>query len=174
MKPVIFWIVLAVVVATPFVLLRRWLKPPDEVEVTIQNIDPSTRMLCLVADTPAGPEAMWWSLHKVGPFSMHPNDCTVSMFNPKHDGMRAIRRALWRDGKRYGVLTQDANDNWLVFWFSPEEVHLRGRYWVIGGGEAAIELPPKDRAERASEEMLDQVGFDPGVRKEWRGYLGDP
>jgi hypothetical protein len=161
------WIAVAVVIATPFVLLYRWLRPADEVLVRVANLDPSTRQFCLLADTPDGPEAMWWSLHKVGPFAMHPSRCSASLFSPDHEGRLAVRPALWRAGKRYGVLTQDEGGGWLVFWFGPEEVHLQGRYWIIGGGEASIHLPPKERAEPATEELLGRLGFGPEERKVW-------
>jgi hypothetical protein len=164
------WIATAVAVATPFVLLYRWLNPPDEVAVTVANIDPSTRLLCLVADTPAGPEPMWWVVRKVGPHAMHPSGCTVSEFDPENDRAAAVRHALWRDGKRYGVLIRDADDNWLIYWFGPAEVHLQGRYWIIGGGEASIHLPPKGRAVPATEELLGRLGFGPEERKVWQKF----
>jgi hypothetical protein len=61
------------------------------------------------------------------------------------------------------VLIRDWDDRWLVFWIGPEVVRLRGRYPLIGGGKADIDLPPKDRGEPASEELLDAVGFGPEI-----------
>ncbi len=160
-----------VLVLTPVILLYRWLKPADKVLVTVKGIDPSTRLLCMVVDTPRGPEAMWWSLEKVTPFRMHPNHCTVSDFNSQREGNEATRPVSWVDGARYGVLTGDNKDRWRVFWYNPEEVHLRGRYWLIGGGESSLILPPKDAGETASEAFLDQIGFGPSVREDWRHWL---
>jgi hypothetical protein len=145
----------------------RWWRPADRVVVTVTHIDPSTRFLCLVADTPHGPEPMWWSLRKLGPFTMHPRGCTASLFDPEWDGTQTTRGVSWLDGTRYGVLTCDQDGRWWVFWFTPEEVHLRGRYWVVGGGEASIELPPKDRAEPAEGLSLGHADFGPEGRKRW-------
>jgi hypothetical protein len=76
-----FWVAVAAV-AVPALSLYLWLNPADRVVVTVTRIDPSTRLLCLVAETPDGPEPMWWSLEKVGPFSMHPRR-GPSDFNPE-------------------------------------------------------------------------------------------
>ena len=68
-------------------------------------------------------------------------------------------------GSLYGVLTRDETDCWWIYWFCPEQVNLRERYWLIGGGVASIELPSKDAAELASEKLLEQVGFGNIVRQ---------
>jgi hypothetical protein len=170
-KRLLLWSAVALAIAIPVVLLYRSLKPADEVLVAVSNIDASTVLLCLIVDTPAGPEAMLWSLHKVGPFSMHPNGGSVSEFNARSQGRRRTYPVLWREGTRYGVLTRDEDGRWRVFWFRPDEVHLRGRYWILGGGEASIVLPAVGLAEPASKEFLDRVGFGPEVQKEQDGFV---
>ena len=155
-------------------LAYSWWRPPDRVLVTLTNIDPSTRFLCLVADTPGGPEPMWWSLRKFGPFRMQPGSCTVSLFDPEREGNQVTRSVSWQDGTRYGVLTCDRGGRWQVFWFAPEEVHLRGRYWAVGGGEASIEMPAVGGGDLASEEWLDRVGIGPEARKMWGELDRDP
>jgi hypothetical protein len=151
----------AVLVGVPVVLAYRWLKPSDRVVVTVNNIDPSTRLLFLAAETPGGPEPMWWSLRKVTPFSMHPSRCVVSEYDPERNGSKVVKRVSWKGGSRYGVLVRDEGDRWLVFWFSPQEVHLRERYWVIGGGRASIELPAKEWQSRPRRSCWNGSGSGP-------------
>lgn len=98
---------------------------------------------------------------------MHPNRCVVSEFHPNWDGKGFVRPVSWEDGQKYGVLRQDKDDHWEVYWFSPEDVNLRGRYWVLGGGQASIELSSQG-GQAASEEFLDEVGFNPQQRELWR------
>jgi hypothetical protein len=168
------FLALVVLLAGPAFMAYRWAKPADRVLVTVANIDPSTRFFCLLVDTPAGPKAMWWSLDYVGPFTMHPGNCIVSDFDPPWDRPAARRQVSWQDGARYGVLTRDRGDHWQVFWFTPEEVNLRGRSWLLGGGEASIDLPAKDRGEPASDEFLDRVGIRAEDRKRMRESGDDP
>jgi hypothetical protein len=164
-----FWLasVAFAAVAVPALLLYLWLNPADRVVVTVTRIDPSTRLLCLVAETPDGPQAMWWSLEKVVPFSMHPSD-GPSNYNPESDRGRVTRDVSWRDGRRYGVLTRDEDDAWWVYWFGPDEVHLEWKYWPGKGGRAEIRLPAKGHAEPASVEFLDGLGFDAEARESYR------
>ena len=161
-----FWLaaVALAAVAAPALLLYLWLNPADRVVVTVTPIDPATRLLCLIAETPDGPQPMWWSLEKVGPFSMHPARCTVSDYSPEWDRGSVTRKVLWRDGGRYGVLTRDVDDAWRVFWFDPEDVHLEWKGWPGRGGRASIDLPRKSLAEPAPFEFLRGLGFDAGGR----------
>jgi hypothetical protein len=144
-----FWRFLKVAVAlalalTPVVLIYRWLRPADNVLVKVFDVEPSTRRVCLVADTPDGPEVMCWCAKKVTPFKVHPGRYGDNV-NPEGHGSEVTLPVWWVDGRRYGVLTRDHEDRWRVFWFSPEEAHLRGRYWVLGGGEASFDLGAKGR-----------------------------
>jgi hypothetical protein len=165
------WVVAVavIVIVGPVILVYRLLNPSDRVVVSLVNFDPSTRLFCLLADTSDGPRAMWWSHDKVVPFEMHPNeDIHSRVFDG--EGRQAVRKVSWRLGSRYGVLIRDRSDRWLLLWFSPKKVHLRW-FWLIGGGKAFIDLQDKDRAEPASEQLLDAVGFGPEVRKFWRDAL---
>jgi hypothetical protein len=128
------------------------LRPPNRVSVTVGGIGSSTQLLCLIAETSSGPVPLRWGGDPFFEFPPLPKGRTTGR-------MRLGAGVSWRDGKRYGVLIRDRDDRWLVFWLRPEEVRLRGRYPLIGGGEADIDLPPKDRGEPASEELLDAVGF---------------
>jgi hypothetical protein len=166
-----FWVAVAAV-AVPALLLYLCLNPADRVVVTVTRIDRSTRLLCLVAEMPDGPQAMWWSLEKVGPDSMHPAGCSVSHYNPERHRGGVTRKVLWRDGGRYGVLTRDADDAWRVYWFGPEEVHLEWKHWPGRGGRAEIRLPAKGHAEAAPVEFLDDLGFDAEARESYRDRGG--
>jgi hypothetical protein len=157
-----------VLVAAAGVLTYRWLNPPDRVEVNVGKFPPSTRLFCLLADGSDGPQAMWWSHDKVGPHDIHPKDGSHTELD-EWERMRAHRRVMWRAGRRYGVLTRDHDDRWRVTWLEPDEVGLR--WHLLGGGEASIELPGKDRGETASEGLLDAVGFDREVRQQWEEWL---
>jgi hypothetical protein len=165
-----FWV--AVVPLTSSLLLYLWLNPADRVAVTVTRIDPSTRLLCLIAETPDGPRAMWWSLEKVGPFAMHPSGCSVSHYNPESNRGSVTRRVSWRDGRRYGVLTRDEDDAWWVYWLGPDDVHLEWRHWPGRGGRAEIRLPAKGHAGPAPVEFLDGLGFDAEARESYRDRGG--
>jgi len=156
-----------VLVGVAALLAYRWLRPADQVFVLVTNVDPATRFLWLVADTAAGPETMGWSRKKVVPSTTHPSRMGPN-FDPRYDRGSTYLSVSWRDGRRYGLLTEDRDGRWRVFWLAPEDVHLMGRLWLLGGGEAWVRMPPKDRAEPASEELLDQLGFGPEVRERWR------
>jgi hypothetical protein len=168
----VFWIASVAFAAAvaPALLYYLWLNPADRVVVNVTRIDPSTRLLCLVAETPDGPQPMWWSLEKVAPFSMHPSGCVVSLYDPEWQRGTITSRVLWREGRRYGVLTRDEDDAWRVYWFDPEDVHLEWKHWPGRGGRASIRLPRKYLAEPAPAEFLDGLGFDAEARKMWRDF----
>jgi hypothetical protein len=140
---------LVFVAVTAFLGFRfnRMLEPADRVFVSVNNIDPSTRSLYFVAETPSGSTEMPWYLEKVTPFTMNPSDCTATTIDPKRDGTSVTRAVQWIDGRRYGLVVGYEEGPLRVFWFKPDEIHLRWNSWLRGGGEALIELPEKEMGE---------------------------
>jgi hypothetical protein len=144
----------------------RALAPADRVLIIVRPIPPETRFVCFVAETEQGPQPLLWSLHKVGPFEMHPADGGVSDYRPDDPVRRDAFYApvQWREALRYGLVTGDLNGRWRVRWLSREELHIRGRSWLLGGGEGQIDLTETPDAEVASEGFWDRIGLGPDKR----------
>jgi hypothetical protein len=160
-------------------LVRRWQTPPDCVLVRVNNNDPAVRFICLLVETPAGPEALpyWWHYaYDMGVYRLHPNQYPGTP-NGNYGTMAGLGRPAnlqvsWREGDRYGVLTWDGTDDWRVWWFGRNEVPVQGSSWLFGGGDVTIRLPGGGLP--ADPDLLDRVGFGPGLRDRWRAVPVDP
>jgi hypothetical protein len=147
-------------VGIPGLWLWRELIPADRVAVSIQNVSADVRFICLIAETNQGPEAMNWYVGVITPSAaMHPRRCSRSI-RVANEGSTFNANVQWKEATRFGVLTRNDHDEWRVYWFTPEEVNLTGRRWLIGGGNSRIVMPNPRAAEAASDEFLECVGLD--------------
>jgi hypothetical protein len=139
---------IAILACTAFLgfWLHREINPPDRVLVSISDIDPSMEDYYLVADTPAGTKNMPWYSVKVTPFTRKSGGFASHHFSKDSDTLREAFVA-WIRGERYGVVIGCKDEDWRVFWFRPEDVHLRWDSWIVGGGEASIQLADKEKGE---------------------------
>jgi hypothetical protein len=153
------------------------LAPASRVLIVVRHVPPDTRFVCLVAETPQGPLPLPWSLWKVGPFEMHPADCIVSMHQPgdsMHQPGDPVRGdnfcgpVHWHDADRYGLVTGDQQGRWRVRWLRREDLHVRGRSWLLGGGEGTIDLSGAPEAEVAADEFWDGIGLPRDTRLRWQ------
>jgi hypothetical protein len=86
---------------------------------------------------------------------MHPGQCVWSAQNPSNPKVDWNAYVQWHDGQRYGVVTHTTTGSWEVAWFAKEQVPLRGKRWLLGGGgvefdlaEAIWEPLPADQVQR--------------------------
>lgn len=145
--------------------VRLYLYPYDEVVVEVRDVPADTAFVCLVADWPGGPVLMPWSLAKVFPFTMHPDECTVSY---RWGGEAGPHRGAvrWASGGRVGVLLGGGPGRWRVAWYEDAAARVRGGSWVFGGGSWRPSL-----LEAAGEQPLDEaalrgLGLDYALRSE--------
>ena len=93
-RAILIWLALIFFPAIGIIAYRA-LAPADRVSIIVPV--PShrkRRSVCLAAETEQGPQALLWSLHKVGPFEMHLADCVVSGYDPgRPGGGRRVPRA---------------------------------------------------------------------------------
>jgi hypothetical protein len=147
-------------VGLPGLWLWRELNPADRVAVSIQNVSADVRFICLIAETNQGPEAMNWYVGVITPSAtMHPGRCSRSI-RVANEGSTFNANVQWKQATRFGVLTQNEHDEWKLYWFTPEEMHLTGRRCLIGGGTSRIVVPNPAFAEEVLPELLERVGLD--------------
>jgi len=58
----------------------------------------------------------------------------------KGDPPRITSIVMWKWGTRYGVLVEKKDRTWHATWFTPDEVPLIGRFWIVGGGKVEFDL----------------------------------
>jgi hypothetical protein len=145
--------------------LYLYFNPYDEVTVSVSDVPPGTKFLCLVADTPQGAVAMPWLLRKAGPFTMHPDRCVVSYFyNEDKPHFRA--EVQWISSSRVGVLRRTKEDKWFVAWFDEPKSHLQNRSLLLGGGEWAVSLNEADKVQPLTQEQLRALGMASSLKNE--------
>ena len=136
----------------------RLFNPYNEVTTDIRGIPPNTDFVCLVAETDDGPQAMEWSLAKVFPFSMHPDDCTVSSLLVGESNHHANVR--WIFSERIGVLCRTNDREWIVSWFAPPKGQPRDRSFLFGGGSVTIDLSNADTTQAMTADQLRALGMN--------------
>ena len=64
----------------------------------------------------------------------------------------------WRQGDRYGVVTQNKAGAWTVTWFDAAAVPVEGRSRLFAGGTVELDLA-KGRAELLPREQAEKLGL---------------
>jgi hypothetical protein len=136
----------------------RFFNPYDEVATEIEGIPSDTVFVCLVADSEDGLKALPWSLAKVIPFSMHPDNCTVSSTGQGESKHRA--KVRWINANRIGVLRKTAAGEWRVAWFEMAKAKPKHRSFLLGGGLTTLDVSQADGNESMTVEQLHSLGMD--------------
>ena len=105
-------------------LALNWLfdEPSDLVNLTINNIPNRTRLIMVVSQDERGVEFLSWYINKLFWSPMSPKDSTLSSFDPSKDGLRFYAETQWRHADKYGVLCQDVDGGWLIWWCGSDDV----------------------------------------------------
>ncbi len=150
-------LVLVLFFSSLLILCLLWpffaLCPPDRVKIAVTNLPPDTHFASIVAESEGVLRNMDWSVPSPFvisfPNRMHPADCTWSLQDSRHPPrIDWDAYVSWEWGTRYGVVTMSRGGVWKVTWFASEEIPLRGRVLLLGGGRAGFDL-----AGRASEPL---------------------
>lgn len=145
--------------------IRLYFYPYDEVAIEVGDIPDDTTFMCLIADRPGGPALMPWSLQKVGPFTMHPDQCTCSYrWSGEAGPFRGSVR--WLTGSRVGVLLGDKSGGWRIAWYEGEIASVRGGSLVFGRGSWKPSLRDAVSEQRLDEVALRALGLDYALRNE--------
>lgn len=133
---------LLVIVAGAAFGVRSYFVPPWRVRVHLTNIPVGTKYASLVADSGGDLRNMEWSPTSefATPFTMHPAQCIWSYHNPDNPKVDWNAYVHWQTGQRYGVATRSTDGTWRVHWFESDAVPIRGRRWLLGGGEASFDI----------------------------------
>ena len=154
-KRVVVWVILITVVAAAALWVGSIFSPPWRVRVYIANIPGGTNFASLVADSGGTLSNMEWSPNSElsMPFTMHPAQCNWSYQNPDNPKVDWHAYVRWQPGERYGVVTRSTDGTWRVCWFETDSVPIRGRLWVLGGGEASFDVAARQTAPLPMEQV---------------------
>jgi hypothetical protein len=139
--------------------------PPDWVDVTVGLFPGGTADFCLIAEGPGRAFPLPWYYSKLLIFTLNPVE--AGQFQGgfyDHDSDAVIEASVkWEESSRYGVLIQLEDRRWLIYWLEPGDWRRRPSAWdlVLGGGKAKIRLPPGERAQVPSKELLESLGLSP-------------
>ncbi|MDB4265419.1 hypothetical protein N9891_01575 [bacterium] len=136
----------------------RLFNPYDDVAIKIEGIPPDTTFVCLVADSENRSKTMEWSLAKVLPFSMHPDNCIVSSLDSGETTLRA--KVRWIDSKRVGVLRKTTKGEWNIAWFGVARSEPRHRSFLFGGGSVTLDVSRAVSHESMTVAQLRSFGMD--------------
>ena len=152
-------ILLTLLILSPVgVILFLWAAcspPSDKVDIRLEGRPQPVDFLCLVADTPTGPEPMHWYLVVLGSWSSHPPDgkgwATPGLGTGNGSPVR------WKPGNRYGVVTYVRGGDWQVYWFRPDDVPVqRTRY--LGDRDVTFDLTGRT-PEALTQAQVTQLGL---------------
>lgn len=136
-------------------LVLEAVSPSDWVEVTVGPFPEGSEKYCLVAEDARGVSTLHWYESKLTAFTLDPRLYGAHNVAGRHELDGLYRSSVqWRLAKRYGVLVRRSGNRWLLYWFGPNEVR-----WV--GRKVEIRLPPEDRAEVPTNEVVLKIGFPP-------------
>jgi hypothetical protein len=66
---------------------------------------------------------------------------------------------MWKEGRRYGVVTRDKDKHWSVTWLEAAAVPLESRIILLGGGQAAFDIA-RGRTEVFPHAKVKALGLD--------------
>jgi hypothetical protein len=160
-KRVVVWVSLLVIVAAGAFWAYRSFNPPWRVRVHLTNIPVGTNFVSLVADSGEALRNMEWSPNSElsVPFTMHPARCIWSFQNPDRPKVDWHAYVRWQPGERYGVVTRSRDGTWRISWFEADSAPIRGRRWLLGGGEASFDITA-GRTVPLSAEQVRTLGLD--------------
>jgi hypothetical protein len=138
--------------------------PYSEVAVKAHGLPADSIFACLVADTADGPKVMLWSMKYLGPFTMHPDRCTVSTYFARDSIDEA--KVRWVQTNRVGVLSQARGGNWSIAWFDAVKSNVRGKSLLFGGGFWEGDVRDSNERQGLSPEQLRSLGMDYQLKTE--------
>lgn len=124
-------------------LMGYWcFHPRDEVKITAKNFPPDAKTASLLVEKDGERRMMTRTVRApcVLPFKMHLRPGPGVYLNGEPPKIDHDYHVIWDWGARYGVLSQNKAGTWHVFWFTPDEVTLEERSWILGGGVVNLDL----------------------------------
>jgi hypothetical protein len=143
----------------PSFLVYNCSNPRDQLEVSINGVPKGTNFACVVAESQGVTRVMDWSWsYFLGPQRSHPADHNISRRHPEapDDGPR-VRATHWEFGERYGVVTR-RDGKWFVTWFNADNVPLKDRSILVGGGRVSFDLT-QGRTEALPDDEVERLGL---------------
>ena len=151
------------------ILFYRWCRPASKVDAVIYNAPPKSLFVWMVRETPDGPELLSLIVYKVGPVYLKPEPGWRGGFQPTTNGSFESHNLDWQAADRYGVLAEVADGQWRLWWLTDDDIAIRGRPWIVGGGEVQVVLPPESSAEIPSADLLRRLKLPPTFRPNANG-----
>jgi hypothetical protein len=157
-------IVLLAVIVTPTLLIYSCNHPTDRVQVEVDRVPKEVFFLCIVGETPNGPVAFdWYVQHIFQPFTIKAHNSPYFDFDSGKPRLSAS--VQWKPADRYGVLMGKRGGEWRVYWFTPDQVNLRGHAWSSNGRLAEFRLADAMEVATPSLELMNAVDLS----KDWKG-----
>lgn len=117
-----------------------------------------TRIVCIVAKRSNGLVPMDWYVEKIFKFSMHPAECSRSVYFP--DTSAEFKgRVCWISSEETGVAFKNSKGDWTISWFVPPNARPARAKWSVGGGEWIAQIAEADRNETLSKDQVECLGF---------------
>jgi hypothetical protein len=139
--------------------VARQIAPPDWVDVKIAPLPEGCKALFILVERTGRIEALSPYVSKVTAGALHANYPTgVLGFNFGNDPDASS--VQWKPAERFGVLIRFEHSRDLLWWLHPDEIDRPALKWFFGSSRAEIRIPPIDRAEVPTNELLDQLGLD--------------
>ena len=134
--------------------------PPHRVRIFVEHIPVGVEFLSLVASADGEIVNLDWSPNSElqMPFTMHPAHCVWSSQDPSNPKVDWHAYVQWRPAQRYGVVTRKTDGAWQVVWFAAEQVPLRGKRLLLGGGRVEFDLA-QERAEPLVPDQVQRLGL---------------
>ena len=132
--------------------------PREVVETRYQNVPSNADFVCLVYDSPNGPQIMDWAIHKIVYDRMSPFNASMS------DGQTIdvfTNEVYWTPNasKRVGVLCRTGPSSWHIYWFNTSKAQPAGRTIVFGGGAILFDFQNADQVRPVSQADQQRLGL---------------
>jgi hypothetical protein len=145
-------LVFAIAVGTTAVVF--FLESRNRVEVSVINIPPKTRFLCLVTEIGGSLETISWSPKYIVTGEIPPQECVWSYRSMNDRNALQHVYVIWKFGARYGVGRFDDEQIWWITWNDVRTTPMAGRQ----GGLVEFDLS-QGVTQRLSSEQVKELGF---------------
>jgi hypothetical protein len=125
----------------------------------------NTSFACVVWEKSGRVGVLNWShpsgLPFFGPTLVHPVNEEFPTRVRRHDNgsIEVVGFVQWKSATRCGVLTKNRNGHWGIAWFTRDEVIMRNRHIVFGGGRVAFDVSTRE-FEPVGNDFLQEIGLE--------------
>jgi hypothetical protein len=128
----------AAAVVACFLFFLTACNDPNRIEVVFQNVPEKTIGIAVVVEVNGTVDSMWEVIRYVG--SNTAVGPSAWQWHPHPTNNREWYAVRWKQGSRFGVVSQRNDKTWWVTWFDPEQVPIMDRSRVFGGGTVVFDL----------------------------------